>query len=174
MQPWSVCSAQTTVSRGKWSFILRKVLYAGIEVVFITPRCGSIPPPATNGVNKFKDLQHTRKSRLARVVVKIVVGLLKNFASYDSKPSKILRFFTYLCAFLAVLGRTNPWVVCVMLDSSYYVGYFQSAPSRLLPIDETVATSSGIAHCLDGNSLLSKAAFEDLPNINRLLRRFEE
>jgi len=33
---------------------------------------GSSPTPATNFLNKFKDLQQTRKSRLARVVVKLL------------------------------------------------------------------------------------------------------
>ena len=36
--PVGVMFRSTTVSRGKWLFILWKVLHAGIEVVFITPR----------------------------------------------------------------------------------------------------------------------------------------
>jgi hypothetical protein len=42
---------------------------------------------------------------------KVAVVLLKNSASYRSKHSKTLGFFTYLCAYLAVLGSTNPTVV---------------------------------------------------------------
>ena len=38
MQSCALCSAQTTVSRGKGLFILWKELYAAAELVFITPR----------------------------------------------------------------------------------------------------------------------------------------
>src|SRR5688572_1142941 len=70
---------------------------------------GSIPPPATNirinskTYNKLENRAHDE--------------LPKPSPSYHSKPSKILRFFTYLCAVLAVLGSTNPKVTLHNLAS---------------------------------------------------------
>src|SRR5215213_9727860 len=113
MHSSALCSAQTTVSPLKMLIFttLEGILCSG-EFRIHNPKVGgSIPPPATNNLNKFKDLGQNRKIELARVVVKLPVVFLKNVASYYSNDSKILRFSRIPCARLAVLGGTNPMVI---------------------------------------------------------------
>jgi hypothetical protein len=61
---------------------------------------------------------------------KVAVVLLKNFASSRSKHSKTLGFFTYLCAWLAVLGSTNPTVVFRNLGRLLIYVALQSSMAR--------------------------------------------